>query len=163
MLAGFPLRLVAELPRKGGSSCSYEGPPKNPADERVQRDSEPILIYIKASGLPLRTPLSPFLSPAGFFRARALPAQALNLSPAPPPRQQSYTMPLACSHCGVHLPTPPGPDNMRYLGQWMCSKECAHAAVIVLPAGGGTAVARGMQRSVDCSELTASTCALWKT
>ena len=37
-------------------------------------------------------------------------------------------MPLACSHCGVHVPTPPAPGTMRYLGQWMCSKECAHAA-----------------------------------
>ncbi len=34
----------------------------------------------------------------------------------------------ACPHCGVHVPMPPGPETLRYRGQWRCSKECAHAA-----------------------------------
>ena len=34
-----------------------------------------------------------------------------------------------CSQCGVQLPTPPaGQFNMRYLDQWVCSRECGHAA-----------------------------------
>ena len=33
-----------------------------------------------------------------------------------------------CPHCGVHMPMPPGPGTLRYRGQWMCSKECSHAA-----------------------------------
>ena len=35
-------------------------------------------------------------------------------------------MAIACSQCGVHLP-PAGRFN-RYLGQWVCSRECGHAA-----------------------------------
>ena len=32
-------------------------------------------------------------------------------------------MALACSQCGSPLPAP-----RQYLGQWMCSRECSHAA-----------------------------------
>ena len=38
-------------------------------------------------------------------------------------------MALVCSQCGVCLPTPPaGQLNRRYLGRWVCSRECGHAA-----------------------------------
>ena len=38
-------------------------------------------------------------------------------------------MALVCSQCGVQLPAPPaGQFNKRYLGQWVCSSECGHAA-----------------------------------
>ena len=34
-----------------------------------------------------------------------------------------------CSQCGVQLPAPPaGQFNKRYLDQWVCSRECGHAA-----------------------------------
>ena len=43
-------------------------------------------------------------------------------------RHSSDPMAQNCPQCGVHMSMPPGPGTVRYLGRWMCSAECSHAA-----------------------------------